>query len=97
MDEIKDDEIIVEIPLKFLFTVEHGKATDVGRAILAHNLSFEAPKHIFLLLFLLIDGENPLSFFRPYYDILPPTLSNIPVFWDDKQLKWSVLSVVKSL
>jgi hypothetical protein len=39
---------------------------------------------IFLLWDRKINGDN--SFFKPYYDILPKTLSNIPIFWNDEEL-----------
>jgi hypothetical protein len=35
-----------------------------------------------------IDRLLPDSFFRPYYDMLPPTLSNMPVVWDAAKLQW---------
>ena len=129
------------IPLKCLITVEMGKATDVGQAILQSDLELDAPKHVFLMLFMLIDRKKPDrcppltlshclapslppllwisahhayvsrrvvmylsacsvprprprlshlhsrgSFFKPYYDILPATLSNMPIFWNDEEL-----------
>lgn len=36
----------------------------VGRAVLASNLELDAPKHIFLMLFMLIDRKDPNSFFK---------------------------------
>ena len=51
--DLKAEEIIIEVPLKCLITVEMGKATDVGRAVLEAGLELDAPKHIFLMLFLL--------------------------------------------
>jgi histone-lysine N-methyltransferase SETD3 len=84
--EIAEDENIIEVPLKCLITVEMGKETTVGQAIIEANLDLDAPKHIFLMLFMLIDMKNPNSFFKPYYDILPPTLSNMPIFWNSQEL-----------
>mmetsp|Transcript_33278 Transcript_33278/g.33896 ORF Transcript_33278/g.33896 Transcript_33278/m.33896 type:complete len:390 (-) Transcript_33278:96-1265(-) len=40
------------------------------------------------MLFMLIDKKNPMSFFKPYYDILPPTLHNMPIFWTEEELKY---------
>lgn len=40
------------------------------------------------MLFMLIDRHNPNSFFKPYYDILPKTLSNMPIFWSDEELSY---------
>lgn len=36
---------------------------------------------------MLLDRKNPNSFFKPYYDILPPTLSNMPIFWGEDELQ----------
>jgi histone-lysine N-methyltransferase SETD3 len=84
--EIVPDEIIVEVPLACLITVEMGKATEVGRAVLQADLELDAPKHVFLMLFMLVDRKKPASHFKPYYDILPPTLSNMPIFWNNEEL-----------
>lgn len=35
---------------------------------------------------MLIDRKDPNSFFKPYYDILPETLSNMPIFWSPEEL-----------
>ncbi len=40
------------------------------------------------MIYMLIDRKNPTSFFKPYYDILPPTLSNMPIFWKPHELKY---------
>jgi len=85
--DIHEDEVIIEIPLRCLITVEMGKDTDVGRAILASNIDLDAPKHIFLMLFMLIDRKKKDSFFKPYYDILPETLNNMPIFWTEAELE----------
>lgn len=87
---IPSNTICVAIPKKCLITVEMGQATEIGQIILRSDLDLDAPKHIFLMIFLLwdrkINGDN--SFFKPYYDILPKTLSNIPIFWNDEELRY---------
>ena len=40
------------------------------------------------MIFMLIDRKNPKSFFQPYYNILPKTLSNMPIFWNENELKY---------
>ena len=80
--------VLVQVPMKCLITVEMGKDTDVGRAVAAARLSLDAPKHIYLMLFMLVDRKRPDSFFRPYYEILPKTLHNMPIFWQPHQLQW---------
>ena len=83
---VEEDEIIIEVPLKCLITVEMGQETEIGQKILSSNIELDAPKHIFLMVFMLLDMKNPSSFFKPYYDILPPTLSNMPIFWQPQEL-----------
>lgn len=79
----------VSIPKACLITVEMGQATPIGRKILASDLELDAPKHIFLMVYLLWDrklhGES--SFFAPYYNILPGSLRNMPIFWTDDELR----------
>ena len=51
-------ERILAIPKKCLITVEMGQATDIGQKLVALNYDFVAPKHIYLMMFLLTDMEN---------------------------------------
>ena len=85
---ILPNTICMSVPRRCLITVEMGQATPIGQAILQCDLDLDAPKHIYLMIFVLwdrkINGRN--SFFHPYYEILPPTLSNMPIFWSDEEL-----------
>jgi len=80
--------VCVAIPRKCLITVEMGQETPIGQAILRSDLDLDAPKHIFLMIYLLWDRKTngPNSFFHPYYEILPQTLSNMPIFWSPQEL-----------
>eukprot|EP01084_Bolivina_argentea_P156148 272117_1 len=86
--DVPAGEVIMSIPLKCLITVEMGQATAVGQAVRATGLILDAPKHVYLMLFLLVDRARGNSFFQPYYDILSPKLSNMPIFWSDEELEW---------
>jgi histone-lysine N-methyltransferase SETD3 len=85
-NNVNAEEILVEVPLSCLITVEMGKETPIGKAIMASNIELDAPKHIFLMVYMLIDMKNTNSFFKPYYNILPTNLSNMPIFWTDEEL-----------
>ncbi len=76
----------MEIPLKCLITVEMGQDTSIGHKIMNSHIDLDAPKHIYLMLFMILDSKDPKSFFKPYYDILPPTLHNMPIFWNSDEL-----------
>jgi len=87
---IPADHICLSIPRKLLITVEMGQATSIGQAILAADLDLDAPKHIFLMIYILwdrkVNGEK--SFFDPYYKILPQHLRNMPIFWSREELEY---------
>ncbi|CAK4083963.1 unnamed protein product [Aphanomyces euteiches] len=86
-DTFSAKERVMLIPLNCLITVEMGKETEIGQKLL--HLDFAAPKHIFLMMYLLTDMElGNGSFFKSYYDSLPATLTNMPIFWTDEELAW---------
>ena len=65
-----------------------GQSTPIGCKILSSDLELDAPKHIFLMIYLLWDKavHGSSSFFAPYYDVLPRRLRNMPIFWDEDEL-----------
>lgn len=85
---IPPNTLCMLIPRRCLITVEMGQATPIGQAIMSSDLDLDAPKHIFLMIYILwdrkVNGVN--SFFHPYYEILPRTLSNMPIFWSQSEL-----------
>jgi histone-lysine N-methyltransferase SETD3 len=86
---IPPDTTCVMIPRRCLITVEMGQATPLGQKILNSDLDLDAPKHIFLMIYVLWDRKvnGTRSFFHPYYEILPRTLQNMPIFWSPEELK----------
>ena len=82
--------VCMSVPRRCLITVEMGQETPIGQAILRSDLDLDAPKHIFLMIYILwdrkVNGAN--SFFHPYYEILPPTLRNMPIFWSQEELSY---------
>ena len=71
----------------FHFISFYSSFLQIGRAILDSCIELDAPKHIFLMIFMLLDRKDPGSFFAPYYAILPPTLNNMPIFWTQRELR----------
>lgn len=76
------------IPKKLLITVNMGMETALGKKILASRYELDAGNHIYLVIYLLLDGEKGNSFFKPYYDILPIMLDGIPIFWNKDELRY---------
>ena len=87
-DNVPMGSCVLRVPLICLISVEMGMATTIGERILRHELEtgevldLTAPKHCFLALFLLTDRRDPQSWYQPYYNSLPATFPNIPLFWD---------------
>jgi len=85
---IPPNTVCMSVPRRCLITVEMGQATPIGQAIYNSDLDLDAPKHIYLMIYILwdrkVNGKN--SFFAPYYDILPRTLQNMPIFWSESEL-----------
>jgi hypothetical protein len=88
VQHIPPNTVCMSVPRRCLITVEMGQATLIGQAILNSDLDLDAPKHIYLMIYVLWDRKvnGTKSFFHPYYQILPPTLSNMPIFWSDDEL-----------
>lgn len=86
---IAPNSICMSIPRRCLITVEMGQATEIGRIVMASDLDLDAPKHIYLMIYLLWDRKvnHTDSFFYPYYEVLPQTLSNMPIFWTEDELE----------
>jgi len=87
---IPPQTVCVSIPKACLITVEMGQQTPIGKSILHSDVELDAPKHIFLMIYLLWDRKvnGSKSFFAPYYNILPQTLRNMPIFWNAQELKY---------
>ena len=81
---IRPLSVVTHVPLKLLITVELGQALEIGRALRSAEVTFEAPKHVYLALFLLVDRREQQTAvdFGPYHELLAGlTCSNFPIFW----------------
>jgi histone-lysine N-methyltransferase SETD3 len=88
--DLAKGDIVVSVARRWLLTSERGRATAFGRAVEAAvpPLPLAAREEVHLALFLLTDMADPCSPYRAYYDVLPPTLFSIPVFWREEELEW---------
>jgi len=64
------------------------KDTAVGKKMLAANLDLLSPKHSYLSTFVLQEKYNPLSFWKPYIELLPSDFNSVPIFFTEDELKW---------
>ena len=81
------EQPVARIPKNCIITSKMGANCTLGQQISAHRSALPAfERQIFLLCFLLDDMTRKNSRFKPYYDILPQNLRNMPVFWADSEL-----------
>lgn len=80
-------ECILEVPLKMIMTSDKAKASAIGRAMASARGAQVLSSHSWLAAFLLQEKENKESFFKPYIDCLPKHYRNMPVFFEQSELK----------
>ena len=82
---IRPLSVVMSVPQELLITVELGQALEIGQALMSSSeVTFEAPKHVYLALFLLVDRAEQQTAvdFAPYHELLAGlTCSNLPIFW----------------
>jgi histone-lysine N-methyltransferase SETD3 len=83
-----DENLVAIIPRSCIITSQMGVDSPLGKQVWAQRNALPAfERNHFLACFLLDDMRNEASFFRPYYDVLPKDLHNMPVFWPDSVLE----------
>lgn len=80
----------IRIPKSKIIYTGHAKKT--SKIIQEHFIDkknlFSSPDHVFITIYMIETWFGDLnSDFKSYYEILPPNLNNIPLFWTKKQLK----------
>lgn len=86
--KLKKNEVFLVIPRKLLITLEMAKATPIGSKMEKAHLNLLSPKHSFLSCFVLQEKKKPDTPFEPYFDILPKSTSNFPIFFTPEEKKW---------
>lgn len=85
-NDVPNGKIVLEIPSHMVMTTEVAKASDICRDIVNSGVSLNS-SHSYLACFLIQEKRNPASFWKPYIDILPVDYNNMPILWDETQLK----------
>ena len=83
---LEEGEIILKVPLDLIMTSEVAMASKIGQEIEKSGCNLRS-SHSWLAAFLLQEKYNPMSKFAPYIATLPEHYRNMPVFFDDEELK----------
>lgn len=88
--DIPKDTILISVPRHCILTADMGRALPLGKKLAECDIRINAPRHIYLILYMLWDMKTngSDSFFFPYYDVLPKSFPHIPIFWSPDELKY---------
>lgn len=78
------DEVVMEIPSRYLITEELALGSEVGRRITASGASLNTP-HSVIAAYLLQERRDPGSPFQPYFDALPREYPHMPVYFNERE------------
>jgi histone-lysine N-methyltransferase SETD3 len=86
LTRIPNDKIILEVPLPLIMTSEVAKDSDIGKKIINSGCKLRST-HSYLAAFLCQEKHKKNSFWAPYIRILPQNYRNMPIFFEEGELK----------
>jgi histone-lysine N-methyltransferase SETD3 len=87
LTRVPNDKIILEVPLSHIMTSDVAKDSDIGKKIINSGCKLRST-HSYLAAYLCQEKHNPKSFWAPYIKILPVNYRNMPIFFEEDELKW---------
>lgn len=84
---IPNDHVILDVPLKLIMTSEVAKDSDIGKRIINSGCKLRST-HSYLASYLCQEKYNKNSYWKPYIDILPVHYRNMPIFFEEEELRW---------
>lgn len=88
--DIAQDTLLISVPRRCILTTDMGRSLPLAKKIEISEEQLYAPKHIYLVLYILWDikTHGSGSFYNPYYDILPKSFPHIPIYWSPEELTY---------
>ncbi len=85
--KLSSGSIVMKIPIKLLIHSNlPKKSSNTVKKLIEYETVFFSKKHVYLSIYIAETIDDPHHFFKPYYNILPENLNNIPLFWTSKEL-----------
>jgi histone-lysine N-methyltransferase SETD3 len=91
MDDIAAGETIISSPTNALVTMDRLADLDPALAdsILSSGVNFHHGSDVIMAVYMLLDRlRGTKAEFMPYWESLPKSFDEMPIFWDDEQLQW---------
>lgn len=80
---IKPGTIFVSIPDKCILGFDNILESEIGKKMEKNNIGC----HSIIAVYILNEKNNPNTFWKPYFDILPVKYENIPLFFNETQIE----------
>lgn len=85
---LRKNEVFLVIPKSVIITLEMAKATPIGSKMEKAKLNLLSPKHSFLSSFVLQEKRKKDTKWEPYFDLLPKSCNNFPIFLTPEEKKF---------
>ena len=82
---IKPNDIILKIPENLIITPQRGRDTPIGKLVMESNIHIVSSYLFYLTLFFLEQFHDPNSFWKPYLNVYPKSISSFPFFYSKEE------------
>jgi SET domain len=88
--DIPKGTLLISVPRRCIVTTDMGRTLPLAKKIKESEHHLYAPRHIYIVLYILWDitTNGSDSFFHPYYDVLPKSFPNCPIYWSPEELEY---------
>jgi histone-lysine N-methyltransferase SETD3 len=84
---IPTDAIVLEVPLPLIMTSDVAKESEIGKKVINSGVKLRST-HSYLACYLCQEKNRKNSYWTPYINILPVNYRNMPIFFDEDELKY---------
>ena len=82
---INQNEIFLSVPHKLIITPQLGRETPVGKLLRTCGVKLNWDYLIYITLFLMEQFHDDKSFWKPYMDVYPKSVSSFPMFYTEEE------------
>ena len=89
-EDINDKDILIRVPLKALMTLDEARKSKLGVNFTPQlDKKLNSPHYSLLSTFILTEiDKGDQSKWKYYFDFLPPSYNNFPIFYEEKEIAY---------
>ena len=90
IEDINDKDILIRVPLEALMTLDEARKSKLGVYFTPQlEKKLNSPHHSLLSTFMLTEiDKGAQSKWKYYFDFLPPSYNNFPIFYEEKEIAY---------